>query len=174
MRKAFVLVRDLLVTGNKSSIQPKTTGRNGGWGDCCKVVVQSHRNLGNIEQSGLGTRKIEVALWIVTLYFHPLHPVIPWSIDFFWSRITCWERHKAWLSGAKVTGRLPACNAGDTVSIPWWGRAPEEGNSNPHQYSYLRNPMDRKAWWATVHGVTELDMRLKNNKVRGRLPDRRA
>lgn len=62
MSKAFVLVRDLLVTGNKSSIQPKKTGRNGGWGDCCKVVVQSHRNLGNTEQSGLGTRKIEVAL----------------------------------------------------------------------------------------------------------------
>ena len=58
--------------------------------------------------------------------------------------------------------------------MPWWGRAPEEGNSNPHQYSYLRNPMDREAWWATVHGVTESDMRLKNNKVTGRLPDWRA
>ena len=29
---------------------------------------------------------------------------------------------------------------------------------NPFQYSCLGNPMDRGAWWATVHGVAELDM----------------
>ena len=29
----------------------------------------------------------------------------------------------------------------------------EEGNGNPHQYSCLENPIDRGAWWATVHGV---------------------
>ena len=28
-----------------------------------------------------------------------------------------------------------------------------EGNGNPLQYSYLGNPMDRGAWWATVHRV---------------------
>ena len=28
-----------------------------------------------------------------------------------------------------------------------------EGNDNPLQYSCLENPMDREAWWATVHGV---------------------
>ena len=32
------------------------------------------------------------------------------------------------------------------------------GHGNPLQYSCLENPMDRGAWWATVHGVTELDM----------------
>ena len=31
-------------------------------------------------------------------------------------------------------------------------RSPREGNSNPFQYSCLGNPMDRGAWWATVHG----------------------
>ena len=31
------------------------------------------------------------------------------------------------------------------------------GNGKPLQYSCLRNPMDRGAWWATVHGVTESD-----------------
>ena len=31
-------------------------------------------------------------------------------------------------------------------------------NGNPLQYSYLENPMDRGAWWATVHRVTESDM----------------
>ena len=33
-----------------------------------------------------------------------------------------------------------------------------DGNGNPLQYSCLKNPMDRRAWWATVHGITELDM----------------
>ena len=38
-------------------------------------------------------------------------------------------------------------------SIPVSGRCPAEGNGNPLQYSCLRNPMDKGAWWATVHGV---------------------
>ena len=43
-------------------------------------------------------------------------------------------------------------------SIPELGRSPGEGNGNPPQYSCLENPMDRGAWWATVHRVTrELD-----------------
>ena len=32
-----------------------------------------------------------------------------------------------------------------------------EGNGNPLQYSWLENTLDRGAWWATVHGVTESD-----------------
>ena len=58
--------------------------------------------------------------------------------------------------------RNPPANAGDirdTGSIFGLGRSPGEGNGNPLQYSCLGNPMDRGAWWATVHGVTkELDM----------------
>ena len=46
-------------------------------------------------------------------------------------------------------------NAGDVVSIPGSGRFPGEGNGSPHQYSCLGNPMDRGAWWATVHGVAK-------------------
>ena len=48
-----------------------------------------------------------------------------------------------------------ACSAGDTGSIPGSGRSPREGNSNPFQYSCLGNPMDRGAWRASVHSVTE-------------------
>ena len=48
-----------------------------------------------------------------------------------------------------------ACNAGDLGSIPGSGRYPGEGNGNPLQYSCLENPMDRGAWWATVHGVAK-------------------
>ena len=39
---------------------------------------------------------------------------------------------------------------------PWVGKIPGEGNGNPLQYSCLENPMDRGAWWATVHGVTRV------------------
>ena len=53
----------------------------------------------------------------------------------------------------------PLANAGDASLIPRLGRSPGEGNDNPLQYSCLENPMDRGAWWVTVHGVTkELDM----------------
>ena len=47
----------------------------------------------------------------------------------------------------------PPANAGDSSSIPGWGRSPGEGNGNPLQYSCLGNPMDRGAWQAAVHGV---------------------
>jgi len=36
-----------------------------------------------------------------------------------------------------------------------WGRSPEEGNSNPLQYSCLENPRDRGPWWAALHRVTK-------------------
>ena len=52
-------------------------------------------------------------------------------------------------------------NAGDVRdagSISELGRSPGGGHGNPLQYSCLGNPMDRGAWWATVHGVAELDM----------------
>ena len=39
--------------------------------------------------------------------------------------------------------------------IPGLGRSPREGHGNPLQYSYLENPMDRGAWQATVHGITQ-------------------
>ena len=37
------------------------------------------------------------------------------------------------------------------------GRSPGEGNGNPLKYSYLENPMDRGAWWTTVHGGAKSD-----------------
>ena len=37
-----------------------------------------------------------------------------------------------------------------------WEDSHGEGNGNPLQYSCLENPMDRGAWWATVHGVTKV------------------
>ena len=49
---------------------------------------------------------------------------------------------------------------GDTGSVPGLGRSPGDGNGSPLQYSCLENPMDKGAWWATVHGVTKSQARL--------------
>ena len=54
-----------------------------------------------------------------------------------------------------LTGKESACNAGGVGSITEPGRSPGEGYGNPLEYSCLENPMDRGAWWATGHGVTE-------------------
>ena len=56
--------------------------------------------------------------------------------------------------GGSAVMNLPA-SAGDTGSIPGSGRSPGGGSCNPLQCSCLRNPMDRGAWWATVHGVAK-------------------
>ena len=58
--------------------------------------------------------------------------------------------------------KVSACSAGDWGSIPGLGRPPGEGNDNPLQYSCLGNPMDREAWWATVHGVAESQKQLSD------------
>ena len=58
----------------------------------------------------------------------------------------------------------PPAIAGDlrnVGSIPGSGRSPGGGHGNPLQYSCLENPMDKGAWWATVHPVTKSQTRLK-------------
>ena len=49
--------------------------------------------------------------------------------------------------------------------IPGSRRSPGGGHGNPLQYSCLENPMDRGAWWATIHGVTKSQTRLKQLNV---------
>ena len=54
----------------------------------------------------------------------------------------------------------PPANTGDIRNmslIPGSGSSPGGGHGNPLQYPCLENPMDRGAWWATVHRVAELD-----------------
>ena len=58
-------------------------------------------------------------------------------------------------------GKASACNAGDPGSILGSRRSPGEGNDNPLQYSCLENPMDGGTWWATLHGVTKSQTRLR-------------
>ena len=83
----------------------------------------------------------------------------------------CDERHHSGLdfcarcSGASLVAQRvknPSASAGDPGSIPGSGRSPGEGNDNPLQYSCLENSMDRGAWQATVHGVTESQTQLRD------------
>ena len=55
-----------------------------------------------------------------------------------------------WLSGEKST-----CHAGDVDSIPGLERSHGKGNGNSLQYFCMEKPMDRGAWWATLHWFTK-------------------
>ena len=59
---------------------------------------------------------------------------------------------------------LPA-NAGDMCLISGSGRSLGGGNGNLLQYSCLRNPVDREAWWAADHGITKSQTQLSNRKT---------
>ena len=66
-----------------------------------------------------------------------------------------------WASQGALVVKNPSTTAGDVrnmSSIPGSGRSPGEGYGNPLQHSCLENPMDREAWRATIHSVTESDM----------------
>ena len=94
---------------------------------------------------------------------HPC-PVItgrPWGLGWFYP--ACHSPHQPLgLTRARVIKKLPV-SAGarrHMGSIPGSGRSPGRGNGNPLQYSCLENSVDRGAWRATVHGVTEGQTRL--------------
>ena len=61
-------------------------------------------------------------------------------------------------SGGSAVKNPPAVQE---PSIPGSGRSSAEGHGNPLQYSCPENPMDRGAWQATVHGVSESQTQLK-------------
>ena len=70
-------------------------------------------------------------------------------------RVKC---HELWASQVTlVVKNLPASerDVRDSGSIPGLERSPGRGRDSPLQYSCLENPMDRGAWWATVHGVAQ-------------------
>ena len=71
-----------------------------------------------------------------------------------------------WLQWKKQTNEISTttCTAGDlrdVVSVPGLERSPGGGHDNPLQYNCLENPMDREAWWTTVHRVTKSWTQLK-------------
>ena len=69
-----------------------------------------------------------------------------------------------WASKVALVVKNPPADAGDLRdqgSVPGLGRSSGGGHGNPLQYSCLENPMDRGAWWATVHAVTKSQTQLK-------------
>ena len=65
-----------------------------------------------------------------------------------------WEnKYSDFLGGSVV--KNPSANAGDMGLIPGSGRSLGEENGSPLQYSCVETPMDRGAWWSTVHGVAK-------------------
>ena len=75
-------------------------------------------------------------------------------------------RKQSWMWMSLLRAPLvknPPANSGnrrDLALIPGSGRPPRGGNGNSLQYSFLENPMDRGAWWAAVHGVTQSQTEL--------------
>ena len=66
-------------------------------------------------------------------------------------------------------GKEPIANAGDIRDMsltPRLRRSPGGGHGSPFQYSWLQNPMDRGAWWATVHRVAKSQIWPKRLSVR--------
>ena len=59
-------------------------------------------------------------------------------------------------------GKESTCNVRDLDLIPGLGKTPGGGHGNPLQYSCVENPVDRGAWWPTVHGVTKSRTRVTN------------
>ena len=69
-----------------------------------------------------------------------------------------------WVSQVTVVVKNPPAIAGDvrdTGLLPGSRRSPGGGHGNPLQYSCLENPLEREAWWVTVHRVTKSQTRLK-------------
>ena len=74
-----------------------------------------------------------------------------------------------WASQVVLVVKNPPANAGDirdASSIPGLRRSPRGGNGNPLQYSCLKNPMDRGAWWVTVPGIAKSPTRLSDRHTK--------
>ena len=72
-----------------------------------------------------------------------------------------WEARHVRAFQVVLVVKNPPANTEDTRdvgSIPGQGRSPGGGHGSPLQCSCLENPVDRRAWRATVHGVAESDM----------------
>ena len=68
---------------------------------------------------------------------------------------------------------IPSTNTGGIKGsglMPGSGRSPGGRNGNPLQYSCLDNSMDRGAWWAAAHGVTESQTSLSTQHKTSREP----
>ena len=113
----------------------------------------------------------EIKLWLKVRWILILHMRLSLKLHWWWkskevkaslenSLIIPQIASMVWY-GCGSTGKEFACKAGDLGSIPGLGRSPGEGEGYP-LHSGLENPMDRRAWHATVRGVIESQTWLSN------------
>ena len=120
---------------------------------------------------------------------HPHLQYLPLWITYIWLFLTCILYNKAvnkskafswvlWIalanyhtwdrvmgfSGGSDSKEL-VCNAGDLGLIPGLGRSLGGGHGNPLQCSCLENPVDKGAWWTTVHKVAKSQTQLKQSST---------
>ena len=91
-------------------------------------------------------------------------------IKFFYNLVNLYS--KIWTSQVALVVKNPSANSGDLRDvglIPGLGRFLGEGNGNPLQCSCQGNPLDRGAWWATVHSVTKSWTQLKRLSMHSRI-----
>ena len=81
-----------------------------------------------------------------------------------WEKIFANHTSDKGFPGGSVVKNPPASagDIGDVSSIPGSGRASGRGNGKPLQHSCLGNPMDRRAWQPTVHGVAKSQTQVSN------------
>ena len=113
-----------------------------------------------------------VTSWLRGLLFPKLHPVFTPNLSLnptssphlccYSKSFHCHESFTFIVPGGAVVKNLPAnqCRRYERDGFDPWvsGRSPEVGSGNPFWYSCLKNPMNRGAWWATVHGVTKIQV----------------
>ena len=91
-----------------------------------------------------------VSVWAVV---HPFWQVLSFLYPRDLIQHLAQSKHVAWGFPSGSAGKESVCNAGDTGDlglIPRWGKSSAEGNGNPLQYFCQENPMDRRAWRATI------------------------
>ena len=100
------------------------------------------------------------SLYLLSFLQQVIHPAAQLIVVFGQRAWTSKRRSQIWYNEMTYGGldsKESTCSARDPDSIPGSGRSPGGGDGHPLQYSCLENPMDRRAWWASVPGVTESD-----------------
>ena len=101
--------------------------------------------------------------FLLTHYWLGLYQIIASSFRESWE-MQVWRAHcilgsSRWLSSKESTCNTEA--SGDAGLIPGSGSSLGGEHGKPLQYSCLEDPMDRRAWWATVHRVIKNQTGLK-------------
>ena len=115
-------------------------------------------------QSGFCPHSTEVPSWesVIISYLHlsvKVNAIVRKSVDF----IKAWTLSWDFLVAQLVKNVLASAGyAEDVSSIPGSERPPGEGNSKPLQCSCLEYPVEKGAWWATVHRAAKSWTRLSD------------